>query len=590
MIGGGDALPLRDRGAIGDTGTLALVAADGTIDWWCPGRFDAPAALFKLLDPEGGAVRVGPAGVARTGTQAYDEGTNVLRTRLPAPEGELEIVDWMPWDGARPSGRIVRLVTALRGRVDVEVDVQPGARFGPAREIATWSGGMVFDGVVVQSGCPMDGRTGRRRLEAGERFVVTIEERSEDGRRPEPLSVDGAFDLLDRTTTAWRSHLAPMTYRGPYTADVERSLLAIKGLTYGPTGTVVAAGTTSLPERIGGERNWDYRYAWVRDASLAVDAIYDAGLTDEAEQFNQWLLRLLDGATFPLRPVYDVEGQPLDADAEDELDLAGWRGSQPVRVGNGAADHLQLDFYADLVSTIHTEQFARRDSRVDELWPSLVRMADWLAEAWPQPDRGIWEVRAEPAQLVSSKLACWYTLDRMVELARAKHPLDLDAVNWRQAANEVRAWLTANAFRPDGSLMAVAGEEASSDGYLVQVAWRNPWPGHERVVGGTIDRMIAELGEGPFVRRYPTGTDDGFPAGEGAFLATSFWTVEALAHQERWEEAHERMEALCAFSRPLGLLPEQADPQTGEFLGNLPQALSHLTLIQAALALARGPA
>ena len=589
MIGGGDSLPLRARGAIGDTGTLALVAADGTIDWWCPGRFDAPAALFRLLDPDGGAVRVGPTGVPRAGTQAYDEGTNVLRTRLPAPEGEIELVDFMPWDGRRPSGRIVRIVTALRGCVDVEVDVVPGARFGAAREVGTWSGGMVFDGTVVQAGCPMDGRSGTIRLETGERAVVVIEER-EEGRRPTPLTLDGAFDLLDRTTTAWRSHLAPMTYRGPYRADVERSLLALKGLTYGPTGTIVAAGTTSLPEHVGGERNWDYRYAWVRDACLAVDATYDAGLTDEAEHFNEWLLGVLDGATFPLRPLYDVDGRPLDAAAEEVLDLAGWRGSVPVRVGNGAADHLQLDFYADLVSTIHPAQFRRDDSRVPELWASLSRMADWLSTAWKQRDRGIWEVRSEPQHLISSKLACWYALDRMVELGRAQNPLDLDAVRWREAAKEVRAWLEANALRPDGGLKAIAGEDDSSDGYLVQVAWRNPWPGDHRVVDVTLDRMIDELGDGPFLRRYPHGTSDGLPAGEGGFLACSFWTVEALAQQDRWEEAHERMEALCAFSRPLGLLPEQADPATGDFLGNLPQAFSHLTLIQAALALARGPA
>ncbi|MDQ3107453.1 MAG: glycoside hydrolase family 15 protein [Actinomycetota bacterium] len=588
MIGGGDALPLRAHGAIGDTATLALVAADGTIDWWCPGRFDAPAALFRILDPEGGAVRVGPSGPPRAGTQSYDEGTNVLRTRLAAPEGELEIVDFMPWDGQRPSGRIVRIVTALRGRVDVDIDIQPGSGFGPARDVATWSGGMVFDGVVVHTGCPIDGRSGTIRLEAGERTVVVIEEH-DDERRPEPLSLDKAFDLLDRTTTAWRSYLAPITYHGSYRADVERSLLALKLLTYGPTGTMVAAGTTSLPEHVGGERNWDYRYAWVRDASLAVDATYDAGLVDEAEHFNEWLLRILRGASFPLRPLYDVDGAPLDPDDEQSLPLAGWRGSAPVRIGNGAADHLQLDFYADLVSTIHVEQFRRADSRVPDLWASLSRMADWLCTAWQQPDRGIWEVRSEPQHIVSSKLACWYTLDRMVELARARNPIDLDAARWRESAHEIRSWLETNALRPDGGLLAVPGEPNSSDGYLVQVAWRNPWPGDDRVVDQTLDRMIRDLGEGPFLYRYPFGTNDGFPAGEGGFLACSFWTVEALAQRGRWEEAHERMEALCAFSRPLGLLPEQADPQTGDFLGNLPQAFSHLTLIQAALALGRGP-
>ena len=590
MIGGGDALPLRARGAIGDTGTMALVAADGTIDWWCPGRFDAPAALFRLLHREGGAVRVGPTGEPRPGPQTYDQGTNVLRTRLPSSEGELEVVDFMPWDGSnRPSGRIVRLLTALRGRVHVDVDVQPGSAFGPARDVHPFSSGIVFDGIAVHTGCPMDARHGELRLEAGERAVVVLGPVGERGRA-EGLSVAGALDLLDRTTTAWRSHLSPITYEGPYRADVERSLLVLKALTYGPTGTMVAAPTTSLPETEGGERNWDYRYSWVRDASLAVDATYDAGLTDEAEVFNEWMLRLLRRTdAFPLHPVYDVDGLPLDADDEVELPLDGWRGSRPVRVGNGAADHLQLDFYADLVSSIHVEQLRMPESRVAELWPPLARMADWLSTAWRSPDRGIWELRTAPRQLVSSKIACWYALDRMVELARARNPLDLDAVRWREAAKEIVAWLEANARNPDGSLQADDSGRGLPDGYLVQLAWRNPWPGDRRVVEQTVERTLAELGVGPFVRRY-SGLDDGLPPGEGTFLACSFWAVEALAQLGRWDEAHERMEALCAFSGPLQLLPEQADPATGDFLGNLPQAFSHLTFIQAALALARGPA
>src|SRR5688572_23758437 len=201
---------------------MALVAADGTIDWWCPGRFDAPAALFKLLHREGGAVRVGPTGEPRLGEQSYDDGTNVLRTRFPTGEGELEVVDFMPWDGSdRPSGRIVRILHALRGRVEVDVDVQPGANFGAARDVHAYSGGIVFDGVAVHTGCDMDGRSGRLRLEAGERAVVVLGSVG-DRDRVEGLSVAGALDLLDRTQTAWRSHLAPMTYRGPYRADVER--------------------------------------------------------------------------------------------------------------------------------------------------------------------------------------------------------------------------------------------------------------------------------------------------------------------------------------------------------------------------------
>ncbi len=586
MIGGGDGPALRDRGLIGDTATVALVASDGTIDWWCPGRFDAPAAFFRLLDPAGGALRVGPAGVPRAGVQSYDRSTNVLRTRLPAPEGELEVTDFFAWRGQRPSGRIVRLLHALRGRVEVEVDVVPGAGFGAARDVSTWSTGIAFDGVAVHTSCAMDGRQGRLTLESGDRAVVVVE--AMDDRRFEPVSVDGALDLADRATTAWRSHLGPLTYGGPYRDDVERSLLVLKALTYGPSGAVVAAATTSLPERVGGERNWDYRYAWLSDSSLAVEANYDAGLIEEAESTRAWLLRTLAAgghAGFPLRPVYDVEGRPLDAH-ERELDLAGWRRSQPVRAGNAAADHHQLDFYADLVGAV---SHAGRAGFPGEAWGSLVAMADWLAEAWRQPDRGIWEIRGQPRHLTSSKLACWYTLEQMVALARARDPLDLAQVPWRTASREIAAWLEANARAAGGGLRADPSADEVTDAHLVQVAWRSPWAGDERLVAATVDQVISQLGSGPFVARYDERFSDGLPAGEGAMLATSFWTVEALALLGRWEEAHDRMEALCRFSRPLGLLAEQADPVSGDFLGNLPQARSHLSLIRAALALAHGP-
>ena len=365
----------------------------------------------------------------------------------------------------------------------------------------------------------MDGRHGRLRLEAGERAVVDARTRSTNVGASKASRSSGALDLLDRTTTAWRSHLSPITYQGPYRADVERSLLVLKALTYGPTGTMVAAATTSLPEVVGGERNWDYRYSWVRDASLAIDAVYDAGLTDEAEVFNEWLLRVLARADrFPLHPLYDVDGRPLDPADEAEHPLDGWRGSQPVRTGNGAAEHLQLDFYADLVSSIHVEQFRREGSRVAELWAPLARMADWLSSAWRSPDRGIWELRSRPRHLVSSKLACWYALDRMVELARARDPLDLDAVRWRESAKEIVAWLDANAIAADGGLVADDSGRGAADGYLVQVAWRNPWPGDARLVDATLDRMIDQLGTGPFMRRYTSELDDGFSEGEGAFL------------------------------------------------------------------------
>jgi GH15 family glucan-1,4-alpha-glucosidase len=579
LIGGGDRLPLRDRGLIGDTTSAALVAADGTIDWWCPRRFDADATFFRLLDPEGSASRVGPAGKPHAGVQSYDERTNVLRTVLPAPEGELEVTDLMPWrPDLSPDGRIVRLIEARRGRVDVEIDVVPGHRWREARDRSSWSEGVAFDGTLVRSARGMSFR-----LEAGERAVVTIDPTDD----LEPLSVDAALDLLDRTTTTWRSHVAPMTYDGPYRDDVERSLLVLKALTYGPSGTIVAAPTTSLPEKIGGERNWDYRYAWVRDAAMAIDAVYDAGLTEDADRFARWLGTILAEKQFPLRPMYDVDGGELEG--EEELTwLGGWRRSQPVRIGNLATEQLQLDFYADVVEAVHLEQLQMDTSLVD-LWDELEAMTDWLADAWRRPDSGIWEVRSEPKHIVSSKVACWHALARMSKLARGRNPLDLKAIEWKLAADEVLAWIEEHGLDRSQACVHDPGARDMFDAALLRVAWQGPWPADHPSVVNTVDRVLDQLSSGPFVHRYAPQVDDGLPPGEGAFLACSFWAVRALAALGRWDEAHERMEALCGFGRPLGLLPEEADPQTLEFLGNMPQALSHLSLIHAALALERIP-
>ncbi|MDQ1438933.1 MAG: hypothetical protein QOK43_2562 [Acidimicrobiaceae bacterium] len=582
-MSGGDSLPLRERGFISDTATAALVAADGTIDWYCPGRFDAPATCFRLLDPVGGAIRVGPAkpSMPQVGTQSYRGDTNLLQTVM----GDVEVLDFMPREGsaATPPGRIVRVVTARRGPVDVVVDVVPGHAFKPARNVHTFATGIAFDGTVVRAGVPFDGRRATATLQAGERMVVTV-----DDEHHEPLTVDAALDLADRTATGWHQHLSALTYDGPYAAAVRRSLLVLKGLSHHDTGAVVAAPTTSLPERLGGERNWDYRFAWVRDASLAIDAAYEAGLHEEGERFVSWLQRIFDGAEFPLRPVYDVEGEPI-RDAEQELRLGGWRRSQPVRIGNDASTHLQLDFYADVVAVLHTEQFRRRSSSVHQLWAPLCQMADWLCDAWRQPDRGIWEIRSEPRHLVSSKLACHDTLARMTELALARNPLDMGSVAWRESAAEILAWVERYGLAADGGLRQDDGPEDEPDASLLMSVWRGPWPPDHEIPQRTVERVLARLSDGLYLHRYPPSSDDGLPPGEGVFIPASFWAVKALARLGRWEEAHERMEHLVGFSRPLGLLPEEADPRTGDFLGNLPQAFSHLALVDAALALEHGP-
>ena len=526
-------------------------------------------------------MRVGPAAHTRPGEQSYDPDTNVLRTVTSG----VEVVDFMPWDGttAPPAGRIVRVVTALRGPVDIAVDVVPGHAFAKPRKVHAFSTGIAFDGTVVRTGFPIDGRRGVVTLDAGERAVITI-----DGEFDDPLSPTAALDLAERTADAWRRHLSPMTYDGPYAQAVRRSLLALRGLTYYGSGAVVAAPTTSLPEHIGGERNWDYRYAWVRDASLAVDAAYDAGLNEEGERFFSWLRRILESGEFPLRPLYDVDGAPV-SDEETILPLAGWLRSQPVRIGNGAASHLQLDFYSDVVAVVHHEQLRRRGSAAHEVWDYLTLMADWLCDSWTQTDRGMWEIRSEPRHLIASKIGCWYALDRMAQLAVARNPLDLDSVRWRETAKSILAWVEKHGLAADGGLRQHEGPEDEVDASLLIAVWEGPWPVDHPILTNTVDRVLRRLSDGPHVYRYPTSADDGLPPGEGAFVPCSFWAVQALAHLERWEEAHERMEQLVSFAGPLGLLPEEAVPRTGAFLGNLPQAFSHLSLVQAALTLERGP-
>ena len=586
--GGGDRLDLEQRGLIGDTATAALAGADGTIDWYCPRRFDAPASLFALLDPEGGAVRVGPAGTGRAaGRQTYDERTNILRTRLPGVDGELEVADFMPWDGtsARPPGRIIRIVTATRGEVGVEIEVTPGTSFGPARRVSTWSAGLAFDDLVVRTGVAVDGRRAETTLRAGERLVVTID-LTDPERHHQPLAADAALRLLDDTAGAWRRHLDTLTYDGPYRPAVERSLLALKALTYHGTGALVASATTSLPHWAGGERNWDHRYAWVRDACALVAATSGAGLSDEAAAATGWLSLLLEGTGIPMSPVCLLDGD--EAPGEDELGLAGWRRSQPVRTGTAATDHHPLDIYADLAGIFHAEDLLASGPML-ERWDVMGAAADWVADHWHEPDTGTWDLRSPRRHLLASKVACWYALDRVTRLARALNPLDLDAVGWFAAARDVLAWLEASRLAAAAARLVDVDDPALLDASLLRLPWTGPWPPTHEVVQQTVDRILRNLSTGAHVSRYPPEFDDGLPGREGAYTPCSFWAVRALAAIGRWDEAHERMEILCGLNQPLGLLSEEVDATSATLLGNLPFAASHLALVNAALALENGP-
>ena len=608
MITDADRVPLGARSWIGDGGTGATVAADGTIDWYCPDRFDCPAALGRLLDPTAGAVRVGPQRQAADSRrrlppahQEYVEGTAATRTTSEGPGFVTVMDDLMPWPGSAetPPGRIVRVLTALSGPVDVELEVVPGAAYGPARSTSVWSEGMAFASTVVRSGleaAPValdrDHIMWRaaRRLEPGETMVVTIDQAEHPHHHA--LSPDAARRLVAETTTAWRTWLGGLTYQGLYRSQVERAALTIKALTWYRGGAPVAAGTVGLPRRTGGERNSDGRMVPWRLAAGLAGVLGRIGFAEDAEAAEGWLRGAVESSSLPWPTFADVEGGPLPH--AEELPVAGWRRSQPVTVGQPAS-LLDLDLYGDVAGAVSASGRRRSDGAPDAAgplsaaWPALVAGADWLTEHWRDPDGGVWGIGEAPRDLVASKVQAWVALDRMARTARNANPLDLDAAGWQQTAARIATWCETEGLAGDGGLRLEPSPEDLPDAALLRVAWSGPWPPDHPIVIRTVDRIIEQLSVGLFVQRYPTSLDDGTAGSDSPDVEASLWAVRALARLDRWDEAHTRMEAVCSLANPVGLLGSAADPAVGEILGNLPAAGAHLALIEAALALQEGP-
>ncbi len=601
-------VPLGARGWIGDGIRGGLVSGDGTLDWYCPEGIATAPACWLLLDPAGGAVRAGPV---RSGTEAtrrlppfeqgYRAGTNVLETVLAdGAGGRLSIVDLLPWPGPGlvAPGQLVRIVTALAGPMDVEVEVHPAGAWGPAQEVAAFEAGLVVDGVIVRTGFPLRFEPlGRdrprwravRRLEPGDAFVVTIERLGGPG----PQSVESARRAVSDTELAWRSWLAPLVYGGPYGPAVERSLLAVRSLT-GPGGGPAAAGTTSLPRRSGSERTADERWVRLRDAAGATATWAGAGFPEDAEAAEGWLRQVVSGAPLPWPVALDADGQPVPE--QEVLSLTGWRRSQPVVTGSpmGVVD---LDLYGDVVAGYGASTAGPGGSHgpgpLAGAWAALADAADWVADHWSEPDAGVWESMGPPGLLVASRIQAWSALNRMAQLARAANPLDLQAVAWQQEARGILTWLETAGVAADGGLRRDGrpgrGDGDEPDAALVRVAWRGPWPTAHPVVAATVDRVLDRLGSDRFLYRYSPQVDDGRAGPDNPDLTASLWAVRALTRLQRWEEAHERMEAIVAAGGRLGLLAEAVDPLNGELMGNLPSTAVHLALVDAALALAEGP-
>jgi GH15 family glucan-1,4-alpha-glucosidase len=591
--------PIADHGLIGDLQTAALVATDGTVDWFCCPRFDAPSVFASLLDRDrGGHFRIAPDAPDHVARQLYFPDTAILITRFMTADGVGEVIDLMPVDDPdRPSDRhrLVRAVRCVRGQMRFLLECAPRFDYGrQAHDLELTGHGAVFRVPGLQ--LTLHGPAGLERTGDGVRATITLGVGQLEGvvlesaapgapRTPEPGELR---ELFDQTVRFWRGWLARSSYRGRWREMVGRSAITLKLMTYAPTGAMVAAPTAGLPEQVGGERNWDYRYTWVRDASFSVHALLGLGFTDEAEAFLRWLqdraAERAGEASGPLKIMYRVDGS---SDLAEEVlgHWEGYAGSAPVRIGNGAADQLQLDIYGELLDSVWLAD--RHGLGVgDPGWTSLSQLADWVCRHWDQPDEGVWETRGGRQNFTYGRLMCWVALDRMVRLARELgRPADL--ARWIEERDRLYRQIIEHGWNPERRAFTQHDKTDVLDAALLMmplvgfVAPRDPmWL-------ATLDAMDAELVSDSLVYRYnPSASPDGLRGHEGTFSICTFWYVDALARSGRLEQARLAFEKMFTYANHLGLYAEEIG-LTGEQLGNFPQAFTHLSLINAAITLDR---
>lgn len=586
-----DDLPIDGRGLIGDGQTAALVRADGAIDWACFPRFDSPSVFGAILDHErGGRTSITPVERPFESLQRYDPNTNVLETLFTVPgQGVVRIVDSMPWlDDPRASlHEIHRRMEVREGTVDLRVVFDPRFDYGRAQTtierhrhglLATGSGGermvAVLGGGATWQPLEQGGMYADVRLRAGDRRWMVMRW---DAESPWPIGAYRPADYLRITRQRWREWSQALRYDGPWRHHVLRSALVLKLLSYEPTGAMVAAPTTSLPEWIGGVRNWDYRYTWTRDAAMAIRSQNILGYTTEARDFFHFMRTALD-ADETLRVMYTIDGKPVP----DEVELShlrGFAGSGPVRIGNGARDQLQLDTTGALVDAAYLYE---RFGGVLPLrtWSRLRRVVDSLRSTWSQPDDGIWEPRGARQHNVHSRLMAWLAFDRASRIAPRFGDTDA-GTRWATAARSVHDDIVANGLDPSGRHFVAAYGATHVDGALLSMPLHDLLPPDDPRLVATVARIRDELGTGPFIHRYHV--DDGVGGAEGAFVLCGFWLAEVLALQGRLDQAIEVFTAHAEASNHLGLLAEEIDPSNGMQLGNFPQAFSHLGLINAAV-------
>ncbi len=595
---------ISDHGLIGDLQTAALVTTDGTVDWFCSPRFDSPSIFASLLDAGGGGYfRVAPDPQEYVSKQLYFPDTAILITRFMTPDGVGEVHDFMPVADGAPTNRhrLVRQLRVVRGTMRFVMEIQP--RFDYARkahQLELSEDGAVFhaDGLdltvhsVGEPGTSLreqgatverhgDGLRATRTLRAGQTGGVMLETM---GGPPHRLRPEELQHLADQTARFWRGWLHRSTYRGLWQEMVARSAMTLKLMTYAPTGAIVAAPTAGLPEQVGGERNWDYRYTWIRDGSFSIYALLGLGYTQEAAAFGGWLRdrasEYTGDAGRPLKIMYRVDGTS-DLTEETLTHFEGWRGSRPVRIGNGAADQLQLDIYGEAMDAIYLAD-AEGQQAAHRGWQSIARMIDWLCDNWDQPDEGIWETRGGRKDFTYGRFQTWVALDRATRMARHRaRPASVD--RWAAERDHVYNQIMERGWNPKAGAFTQHYGTDVLDSSLLKMPLQGFVAPRDPMWLATLDAMDRELVSDSLVYRYnPSASPDGLAGDEGTFTLCTFWYVDALARAGRLDDARLVFEKMHTYANHLGLYSEEIG-STGEQLGNFPQAFSHLALISAAI-------
>jgi GH15 family glucan-1,4-alpha-glucosidase len=594
-------LPIEHHGVIGDLHTAALVGIDGTIDWLCLPHFDSPSLFASILDDrKGGHFRIAVASEGARNRQMYLPDSNVLLTRFLTPDGVGEIVDFMPIHTAvdrkkDQDHQVIRLVRGVRGSIQIEVDCRPVFDYG--RQVPTvtrvdYGYRFCCGSAVVDLATPLDLRaedgrvSGRFALAEGDEIPFILSLGGSRGRPAGKQLLEACRREFRETLRFWQEWIGRSHYQGHWREMVKRSSLVLKLLTFAPTGAIVAAPTTSLPERLGGGRNWDYRYTWIRDTAFTLYAFIRVGFNDEAERYMQFLedrcreLAPGDG----LQVLYGIDGRHEVPESRLEH-LEGYRGSSPVRIGNDAALQFQLDITGDLVDAIYLyDKYSKPISH--GLWAPVQGLADWVCEHWQKPDEGIWEVRGGQQQFTSSKLMCWVALDRAYRIAeRRSFPANRSL--WLENRDAIyRTIMTRGYSQKKSSFVQTLDSEIIDASMLLAPLVKFVSPSDPRMLG-TLKAVKKELESDHLVRRYDPGVaPDGVGGEEGTFSICTFWLAEALARSGQLEEARLTFEKMLGYANHLGLYSEETG-LTGEALGNFPQAFTHLALISAAVNISR---